>query len=157
MPGKQFDIGDLRTEARRLSGHPDAIVVAGDEGYNLITPEYFPMVFLGKTTYAAMRKLARLYEGKVRKPLRVGEQKIYTEAMFTNIRIHLMLARNEILSAHSREEDEAVEGAGDVLNIFSSLCALDNRVIAAQKVRGFTDTKVLAQIRDSAIKRRMKK
>jgi hypothetical protein len=157
MPRKNYEIEDLKVEAKKLSGNRQSIVFADDQGYNLITPEYFSMIFLGKTAYAAMRKIRGLYQGGARKPLRVSEQKVYTEAMFTNIRMYLMLARNEILSANSPEKDEAAEGAGDVLNIFSWLCALDNQVIAAQKVRAFTDTKVLAEFRDLALKRRMKK
>src|SRR6267378_3523127 len=61
---------------------------------------------------------------------------VYPESLFTGLSLQLMLMRFEIQHAEK-------QGAGlapqDMSGIFSVLCALDNRVIAAQKARGYSD------------------
>jgi len=61
---------------------------------------------------------------------------VYPESLFTGLSLQLMLMRFEI-------QDAEKQGAGlapqDMSGIFSVLCALDNRVIAAQKARGYSD------------------
>lgn len=151
MPDKH-DFEDLKAEARKLSGNPQALVFCDDEGYQLITPDHFPMVFLGRTAHTAMRKLRRLYKQRCS-----AANSPYSAEMFTAIRLHLMLARNEILLAQERGDKQgSPEGPTDVLAIFRSLCFADNQVIAAQKLRGFTDGKLLDEIRKVALQRRSK-
>ncbi len=151
MP-ETYDLDQLKAEARKLSGNPQALVFCDDEGYNLITPDHFPMVFLGRMPNAAMRKLGKLY-----KPRRSAANSPYSAERFTAIRLHLMLARNEILLAQEKDDtQESPENPTDVLGIFRSLCFTDNQVIAAQKLRGFTDSKLLDEMRKLALQRRGK-
>lgn len=155
MP-KTYDLNDLQNEARRLSGDSKTLVFCDDEGYGLIVPQHFPMVFLGATPHKAMRRLRHLFRPKQPRTSQAAIDGPYTAEMFTSIRMHLMLARNEILAVGAAHRDHC-DSPRDVLNIFSSLCSADNEVIKAQKARGLDDSAILGQVRQLALKSRRQK
>src|SRR5258708_40232994 len=76
---------------------------------------------------------------------------VYPESLFTGLSLQLMLMRFEI-------QDAEKQGAGlapqDMSGIFSVLCALDNRVIAAQKARGYSDAETLRALGQRALEQK---
>ena len=76
---------------------------------------------------------------------------VYPESLFTGLSLQLMLMRFEI-------QDAEKQGAGlapqDMSGIFSVLCALDNRVIAAPKARGYSDAETLRALGQRALEQK---
>ena len=144
-----YELTDLQAEATKLSGNPRALVFCDDEGYSLFISDYLILLPLGRTPEAAMKKLRRFHARSSSEARKRGKTRCNPE-LFTNIRLHLMLARFEIVGAVG-------SGARDIHHIFSDLCSLDNKVIKAQKTRGFNDNKVLDQLRKLALARRQQK
>ena len=76
---------------------------------------------------------------------------VYPESLFTGLSLQLMLMRFEI-------QDGEKQGAGlapqDMSGIFSVLCTLDNRVIAAQKARGYSDAETLRALGQRALEQK---
>lgn len=76
---------------------------------------------------------------------------VYPESLFTGLRLQLMLMRFEI---QDEEKQDAGLAPQDMSGIFSVLCALDNRVIAAQKARGYSDAEILRALGQRALEQK---
>ncbi len=76
---------------------------------------------------------------------------VYPESLFTSLRLQLMLMRFEIQDAEKQRHGLEPQ---DMADIFSDLCALDNRVIEAQKARGYSDAATLRALRQRALEQK---